>query len=419
MKILFLTPQLPYPPRQGTTIRNASIIRQVAQRHTVDLLTFVTPDQEADHQSPLAQVCHRLAFLPQPVRSLQQRALDTLRSPLPDMALRLESPAMHALVQEWLADGYDLVQIEGIEMAQYGFHALGNKAHRAKRPLLVFDDHNCEYLLQQRNAFTDLRHPKRWLAAGYSLIQWQKLRRYERQICQRADAVLAVSALDQQALEQLAPSAQITVIANGIDTAQPALPPATSHQPPAIPTLLFTGKMDYRPNIDAVLWFADEVLPLLLPQVPTLRFQIVGMNPHPRLDRLRQHLAIELTGAVESIEPYMQTATVYVVPLRVGGGTRFKVLDAMAHSKPIVSTTLGVEGLGVHNEAELLLADTPATFAAAVLRLLTDAQQGAPLGRQLGAKASHFVQQQYSWEQIIPRLEMLYHQLAEYSTPGD
>lgn len=407
MKILFLTPQLPYPPRQGTTIRNEAIIRHVAQRHTVDLLTFLAPGQDPDQHSPFAKACRRLAWLPQPVRSLRQRTLDTLRSPLPDMALRLELPAMHKLVQEWLRDGYDIVQIEGIEMAQYGFHALTPSAGSHQRPLLIFDDHNCEYLLQQRNAFTDLRHPKRWVAAGYSLIQWQKLRHYERQICQRAHAVLAVSAIDQQALERLAPGAKITVIANGIDAAQPA---ASSQQPAVPPTLLFTGKMDYRPNIDAVLWFADEVLPLILQQAPSVRFQIVGMNPHARLDRLRQQPAIELTGAVASIVPYMQAATIYVVPLRVGGGTRFKVLDAMAHGKALVSTTLGVEGLGVHNEVELLLADTPASFAAAVLRLLTDAQQGAPLGRQLGANASHFVKQEYSWEQIIPRLEAIYQQ---------
>ena len=111
MKILLLTPQLPYPPRQGTTIRNDGLIRHLAQRHTVDLLTFVTPEQEPDHDSPLYHACRRIAYLPQPVRSARQRVIDTLRSPLPDMALRLESPAMHNLVQSWLADGYDIVQM--------------------------------------------------------------------------------------------------------------------------------------------------------------------------------------------------------------------------------------------------------------------------------------------------------------------
>lgn len=409
MKILFLTPQFPYPPRQGTTIRNYALLHHLAGRHTIDLLTFVSPDQRPDPTGPLYQACRRIAYRPQPLRTLPQRARDTLCSRWPDMALRLEDPAMHTLVCDWLQDGYDIVQVEGIEMAQYGLHALHAVTPTGTRPRLVFDDHNCEYLLQQRNAQTDLQHPKRWFAALYSFIQWQKLRWYERRICQRTDAVLAVSAVDQQALQRLAPGVTVTVVANGIDGAEVEPPPVTSHQLSA--ALLFTGKMDYRPNIDAVLWFAEEVLPLIQQEAPDVRFQIVGMNPHTRLDGLRQNPAIEITGAVASIVPYLHAATVYVVPLRVGGGTRFKVLDAMAHGKALVSTSLGVEGLGVQHEQELLLADTPAAFAAAVLRLLADAKQGAVLSTQLGANASRFVNREYSWQQIIPRLEAVYHQV--------
>ncbi len=410
MKILFLTPQLPYPPHQGTTIRNYNLIRHLAAQHTIDLLTFVAPDQQVDSDSPLYRACRRIGGLSQPIRSLCQRGVDTLRSPLPDMALRLESGEMHELVCSWLQDGYDIVQIEGIEMAQYGFHALtsflAGSAGSDKRPLLIFDDHNCEYLLQKRNALTDLRRPKRWPAALYSLIQWQKLRHYERQICQRADAVLAVSSVDQQALEGLAHGIQATVIANGIDAIQ--VEAQDDAQPAKKSILLFTGKMDYRPNIDAVLWFAEAVLPLILEVVPEARFQIVGMNPHPRLDGLRQHPAIEITGAVETIDPYLQAATVYVVPLRVGGGTRFKVLEAMVHGKPIVSTSLGVEGIAVQDGVELLLADTPQTFADAVICLLQDVAQGQTLGHQLGERARHFVLAAYSWQHIVPRLEALY-----------
>ena len=170
--------------------------------------------------------------------------------------------------------------------------------------------------------------------------------------------------------------------------------------------------MDYRPNIDAVLWFADEVLPLILHERPEVRFQIVGMNPHPRLDRLRQQSAIEITGAVESIEPYMQSAAVYVVPLRVGGGTRFKVLDAMMYAKPMVSTSLGVEGIGVQHEGELLVADTPPIFAQAVLRLLYDSM----LGNRLGANAHQFVSCEYSWQKIMPHLEAVYQRLLATTT---
>ncbi|MCB0085544.1 MAG: glycosyltransferase, partial [Caldilineaceae bacterium] len=267
-----------------------------------------------------------------------------------------------------------------------------------------------EYLLQKRNALTDLHHPRRFLPALYSIVQWQKLRAYEARICRRADGVLAVSEPDQAALKRLVPSADVTVIANGIDAEayQPAasLTLTPTAQTPA--TLVFTGKMDYRPNIDAVLWFADHVLPLIHKAQPHVRFQIVGMNPHPRLDRLREEPTIEITGAVEDIAPYLSHAGVYVVPLRIGGGTRFKVLEAMAQGLPIVSTTLGVEGIDVTDGQELLLADRPEAFAQAVLQILDSRQANGQMTTAMGNAARAFVTANYSWTQILPRLEALY-----------
>lgn len=406
MQLLFLTPQLPYPPQQGTTIRNYHLIRHLAAHHTIDLITFLAPGQVLDPGNPLYTYCRQIFSAPQPLRTLRQRGSDTLRSPLPDMALRLESGEMRALVAtQAQTTAYDVVQIEGIEMAQYGLQ-LAQTA--PTRPLLVFDDHNCEYLLQQRNAFTDLRRPPRWLAAAYSLLQWRKLRHYERAICRQADLVLAVSEPDRAALQALGTARPILVIANGIafDAVQA---PATPNGPPDPFTLLFIGKMDYRPNIDGALWFAQRVLPLLLAEEPRVRFQIVGMNPHARLDPLRANPAIEITGAVDGVAPYLAKAGIYVVPLRVGGGTRFKVLEAMAAAKAIVSTTLGVEGIGVRDGEELLLADSPQTFADAVLRLLHDQQGTATLSTNLGEHARHFVQAHYSWREIVPNLEQALH----------
>lgn len=400
MKILILTPQLPYPPRQGTTIRNFGLISYLAQRHTVDLLTFLAPGERLDAHNPLHRLCRRVYALPQPARPLADRARATLLSPLPDMALRLEAPAMHRQAQAWLAgDTYDIVQVEGIEMAQYARHAAG-------RAPVVFDDHNCEYLLQQRNALNDLRVPRRWHAAGYSLVQWQKLRRYEAQVCREAAAVVAVSGPDRAALWRLVPEAAITVIPNGIDLA--AYPPAEPDPADSSPTLLFTGKMDYRPNIDAALWFGRAVLPLILARRPDVRWQIVGLNPHPRLDVLRRLPQVEITGAVDDVRPYLAAAAVYIIPMRVGGGTRFKALEAMAAAKPIVSTSLGVEGLPVADGRELLLADSPLEFAAAILRLLDDRAQDGSLGRSLGAAARRLVADRYTWETILPALEQLY-----------
>jgi glycosyltransferase involved in cell wall biosynthesis len=166
--------------------------------------------------------------------------------------------------------------------------------------------------------------------------------------------------------------------------------------------------MDYRPNIDAALWFGRQVLPLIQAEEPQIRFQIVGMNPHPRLNELRNNPAVEITGAVPDPRPYIYAATVYVIPMRVGGGTRFKALEAMACSQAIVSTSLGVEGIPVHHERELLLADTPVAFATAVVRLMRERQHGGQLVTRLGENARCFVKRHYSWAQIVPELEQLY-----------
>jgi glycosyltransferase involved in cell wall biosynthesis len=176
-------------------------------------------------------------------------------------------------------------------------------------------------------------------------------------------------------------------------------------------SLLFTGKMDYRPNIDAVLWFANKVLPNLQTVAPQIRFQIVGMNPHPRLDKLRQNPNIEITGAVPDILPYLQAANVYIIPMRVGGGTRFKALEAMAARKAIVSTTLGVEGIGVKPNEEMLIADSPEEFAVAILNLLADQRSGSSLSNRLGENAYDFVSAQYTWDRIIPIIDRLYTQV--------
>ncbi|MCS6825009.1 MAG: glycosyltransferase [Caldilinea sp.] len=401
MRILFITPQAPYPPRQGATMRNYYFIRGLAHNHAVDLLTFLAPGDRIADDSPLKTLCGRIAAVDQPVRTALQRVRSTLTTLTPDMGLRLESEAMYRLVRRWLAEThYDVVQIEGIELAQYA-RPLLERGRAATRPALVFDDHNCEYLLQKRNALTDLRHPRRWPAAVYSLVQWQKLRRYEASIVRSADAVIAVSEADRLALLDLGAPTPIVVAPNGIDL--DAYRPSQTVSP--LRTIVFTGKMDYRPNIDAVLWFAQNVLPRVLAKAPDARFQIVGMNPHPRLDALRRHPAIEITGAVADTRPYIHRAGAYVIPMRVGGGTRFKVLEALACAAPVVSTTLGVEGVEVRHGQELLLADEPEAFADAVLRLLEDAQQGGALRRQLGAQGRRFVEQRYGWEQILPKLE--------------
>jgi len=409
MNILLLTPQLPYPPRQGATIRNYNLLRELAVRHTIDLLTFLAPGETLAADNPLHQICRRVAAVAQPVRGTAQRSRDTLLSPAPDMGLRLESAEMQARVAAWSGDtSYDIVQVEGIELAQYGMRVAGRR--RNHHAALVFDDHNCEYLLQQRNTLTDLRQLRRWVAAGYSLVQWQKLRRYEAAVLRAADATIAVSHADQEALQTLVPEVAVDVVSNGIDLAHYQPEPCAPATTPA--RIVFTGKMDYRPNIDAVLWFARQVFPAVLEKEPHARLEIVGMNPHVRLDELRAHEAITITGAVPDTRPFIHAAAAYIIPMRVGGGTRFKALEAMACGKAIVATTLGVEGIPVRHGQELLIADTPGDFAAAVAGLIADARTGGAQHRQLGQQARRFVEQHYGWQVIVPKVDEIYERVT-------
>ena len=167
--------------------------------------------------------------------------------------------------------------------------------------------------------------------------------------------------------------------------------------------MVFSGTMDFRPNVDAALWFAQEVLPLIRQEEPDARFMVVGQKPHRRLDVLRGRSDVTLTGAVDDVRPYIAGAAVYVVPLRMGGGTRFKILEAAAMSRAVVSTSMGCDGFPVESGRELLIADTPRAFADAVVALLRDPVRRA----ELGAAARTFVQA-YDWKNIIPRMEAVY-----------
>lgn len=400
LRILLLTPQLPYPPHQGTSLRNYNLLRYLARDagHQVSLLSFATPGTAPEHLAHLRTLCPAVETVPAPCRSRLRRLWTVIASSQPDMAWRLASAAYAQALAAWLVrERFDVLQVEGIEMARY------LRAADAATPRIVFDDHNAEYLLQRRAFLADLRRPARWPAAAYSFLQWLKLRRFERQACRRADRVVAVSEADAQALRALDPALQPIVVPNGVDLEanRPGLPPLGGM---ARPSLVFTGKMDYRPNIDAALWFGRHVLPRIWAACPEAHFYVVGQSPSPRLAPLHGEPRITITGRVPETWPYIAGADVYVVPLLVGGGTRLKVLEAMAMGRALVSTRLGVEGLGVTDGQELLLADTPDSFAQQVLALLGDQERQ----RRLGRGARTFVERSYGWRSIGPRLEAAY-----------
>ncbi len=397
MRLLLLTPQLPYPPHQGTSLRNFNLIAQLTKRHRVSLLSFLEPDQSLDEAGPLLDLCNWVDTVPVPRRSNTLRLRQMLTTRHPDMAWRLWSPAFRDRLARRLAESaFDVVQIEAIELAPY----LPVIELSQPRPLIVYEDHNAEWVLQKRACLTDLRSPRRWPAAAYSFVQWLRLKSYEADVCRHADRVVAVSDADREAIRTIAPNVPVTVVPNGVDLAE-----YTCYQGPTRQyDMVFTGKMDFRPNIDAMLWFGREVWPLIHQRRPQASLAIVGQRPSPRLDVLRDLPGITLTGWVEDVRPYIAGAGVYIAPLRVGGGTRLKLLQAMAMGSAIVATSLGAEGFPVIDGQELLLADTPADFARAVLTLLDAPGRRA----QLGMFARRFAEANYGWDILVPRLEALY-----------
>jgi polysaccharide biosynthesis protein PslH len=406
MRALFLTPQLPYPPYSGGPLRNYGLLYGLHEAgFTLDLLTF-TQGHTDSAPTPLTAICRQIMSAPAPTRSKTDRLRTLLSTSQADLLGRYQSEAYAQALSKCLAsEQYDLIQLEGLELAGYLPQLL---AYKQSNPQvrLVYDAHNAEYQLQRRIFEVDRRNPALLPAAAYSYLQWRRLAALERAVCHQVDNVIAVSEEDAAALGSLAPQAKITVIANGISLGDYSESSEQLNLGGA--ALLFTGTMDYRPNVDAVLWFVDSVLDLVREAVPNTRLFVVGNRPHPRLERVRRRGDVEITGFVQDITPFLHSATVFVAPLRMGSGTRLKLLQAMAAGCAIVSTPLGAGGISVDSGREMILAEEATAFAQAVVGLLRDGERR----QALGAAARALVERHYDWKAILPRLLGVYGQNA-------
>jgi glycosyltransferase involved in cell wall biosynthesis len=404
MQILLLTPSLPYPPHQGGALRNFGILRGLHDAgHSISLLSFSDTPAGETAGTPLPQLCRHVETIAPPPRPRLRRLGDLVFSAQPDLAGRLESPGFRTRLRELLSHtSFDLIQFEGLEMAIYMAQA------RQQQPSakLVYDAHNAEYALQRVIASVESANRSRLPAALYSRIQAQRITRFERSICAQADAVIAVSAEDAEALRPFRPDSQVHVLANGIFTDDYAAPQQTVELGGT--PLVFTGKMDYRPNIDAVQWFTSAILPRIHAECADARLYVVGQKPHASLDALRADPAVELTGWVAQVQPFLHAAHVYVAPLRMGSGTRLKILEAMASGCAVVATSAAVAGLSPEARDALIVADTETAFAASVVRLLQHPEQR----QALAYTAQAVVRKAYDWSALIPGLLNIYREIG-------
>ena len=302
MHVLLLTPQIPWPPHQGASLRNFNIIQGLAadSNTNVSLLSFAEADQ-TDESGPLKPLLTHFETIPVPRRSILTRLIQLGTSSLPDMGHRLYEPLFFQKLQQMLTDlKPDVVQIEGIELAR----AISTIKEFAPNAKIVFDNHNAETALQQRIYETDIRQLTKLPKALYSRIQVSKLSRFEAWACQESDIVTAVSERDAEILNRFRRPEQSRVVSipNCIDVSNFEI---VDGQGEKIYEMVFTGKMDYRPNVDEMLWFTNEIWPLLKLKKQDATLVIVGKNPGPMISALDKIDGITVTGAVAEIAPWL------------------------------------------------------------------------------------------------------------------
>jgi sugar transferase (PEP-CTERM/EpsH1 system associated) len=394
MRILWLKSDLLLPLDKGGKLRTWHLLRQLARRHEITYVAFAPADEPAANLVGMREVAHRVETIPRSdvrkrsLRFYTHAAMHVFRR-LPYAIGRYRSSEYQARVEALLRE-----QPFDVAVCDFLLPAV-NLPQRLPCPSVLFT-HNVEAEIWRRHAETC----SGWAARRLYAMQHRRMLRFERHALARFDAVLAVSDADRATLQRMysgSVRAPIHVIPTGVDTE--FFTPAPSA--PTSRSLVFTGSMDWLPNEDAMTFFGRDVLPLIRAEEPDVTVKIVGRAPTPPVVRLGREPGIHVTGRVDDVRPFMHDAAVYVVPLRIGGGTRLKIFEAMAMGKAVVSTRVGAEGLPVVDERHLVLADDPREFASAVVRLLRDVNAR----HALESAARALVVEHYDWEGVAGSLD--------------
>jgi len=405
MRLLWLKSDLLLPLDKGGKLRTWNLMRHLARRHEITYLAFAEPNHTQGVIDAMHQVAARVETIPRvdppkgSWRFYQDAALH-LADPLPYAVGKYRSRAYRQRVDALLArDAFDLLVCDFLVPAV-------NLPWRLPCPAVIFT-HNVESEIWRRHADTEASVLKRLLYR----TQHRRMLRFERRTLERFDGVLAVSDADRDTFEHLYPGSlrkPAHVVPTGVDTEFFAPTPSAA----ASRRLVFTGSMDWLPNEDAMVFFVREVLSLIRAEEPDVTLSIVGRAPTPAVRKLAREPGVHVTGAVDDVRPYVDEAAVYVVPLRIGGGTRLKIFEAMAMGKAVVSTTVGAEGLPVVDGTHMMLADDPRSFARETVALIRDLDRR----RQLERAARALVVSKYDWSAVAGELEQA---LLRFATMRD
>ena len=399
MRILFLSQVLPYPLDAGPKMRSYYTLRHLAQTHQVTLLTFVRDTDRSEYIAHLAEFCH--AVHPVPMRRKRLRdakfLFQSFFSRQPFIIIRDQVPEMNAKIAQLVrSESFDIVHVDQLWMAQYGLEA---KKHDPSLKTIL-DQHNAVHLIPQRLA-KDSTNPIKQHILGREA---DLLKHYEADVCSRFDHVVWVTEEDRQAVGNLPEAASVkpvpsTVIPICADPSQTE-PVSRGHTKKRI---TFLGGLHWPPNAEGVVWFAKQVFPQIKQEVPDALLTVVGKSPPAGLEGE----GVEVTGYVSDLQPYLAETAAFIVPLHAGGGMRVKILDAWSWGLPMVSTTIGAEGIETRHNQDILIADTAPAFAQEVVRLLTEPE----FGRQMAQNGRQAVMEKYNWRVIYQAWDTVYQSL--------
>jgi polysaccharide biosynthesis protein PslH len=390
VKILFISARFPYPPLRGDQVRAYHQLRLLGPKHRITLLSLTEESVSSEARQVIGSYCEQVITLP---LRWQERAGGLLRnilSPYPLQTLIYQNRQMRQLVQQTLrSQPYDLAHAQLARMAPY--------LEQEQNIPRVIDLIDALSLNMQRRYLHD-RSPLKWAA----YIEWKRLSRYEQLICQTFEQVTVVSPTDYQAVGAYP---NLTINPIGVDLNR--FPFFTGKREPY--TILFSGNMGYFPNEQAVLWFAQQVLPQIKATIPQVKFYIVGARPTRAVRQLAQEPNIIVTGFVEDVGVYLRQAAIAIAPVQAGSGIQIKVIEAMACGAPIVATPVVLGGIAAIEGEHVLVADTPDVFARQVCLLLRDPS----LARYLAGNARCLVEERYTWERSVAQLEAIYKTMSK------
>ena len=401
MNILLLSPWLPWPLHDGGRIRIFETLRYLSRHHSVTLVTLVCQNEEAQHASAVSGFCENIvtSVLSNKTGAVFSRLSKGVFSNRPLVQSFYYDPSLARRIRDLTATvAYDIVQVEFPFLTPY-LEAVKPRGY-AKRILSM---HNIESLRFERELQLSRWGKRRMVLLGDHYF----FRSWEEKAIREFDGIVTVSELERGWVQRHAPGATVEVIPNGVDSVYfspaPCLPSKEN------PYIVFTGAMDYPPNVDAAGWFCAEVFPPLQRKISTLGFKIVGRNPAPQVLDLGKRHGVEVTGTVADIRSYVTGALALVVPLRSGGGTRLKILEAMAMERPVISTSVGAEGLEITPGTDILIADNAEQFVIHIERLVKSLEES----KNLGTAGRRLVVEKYDWRVCLSGLDRLYSTLLE------